>query len=223
LYNGQDIETVRKDTLYGLSLLRHYGAPSRLLDFTYSKYVALYFGLKCAYDVGITFNGEYRSFAIWCVNTKRLNSKVEEKYKNYEGFCEAAKSRGSIETRGDTGFKYLYMNENPFLLVISENPTLVHQRLHLQQGVFLCPGNIKVSFMDNLLYPYNNQAKIEDIKKITCKINTSDLHSQFMRFGRMNITHESLFPGLDGLARSMEYQISFYRDLANRIKELEGW
>lgn len=223
LYDGHDIEKVRNDTLYCLSLLRHHGAPSRLLDFTYSKYVALYFGLQCAYDTGEQSKGKPRSFALWFVNTKELNSKVEMEYGNSKKFIKAFKSRGSIETREDKSFKYLYMSKKPYRLVISENPALLHQRLHLQQGVFLCPGNIKESFMCNILFPFHNQKKIESIKQVACKLSTSDLHNQFMRLRRMNITHESLFPGLDGLARSMEYQISFYKELATRIRKHEGW
>jgi hypothetical protein len=50
VYDGDDREKVQNDTLYCLSLMRHYGAPSRLLDFTYSMYVAIYFALECASD-----------------------------------------------------------------------------------------------------------------------------------------------------------------------------
>lgn len=217
LYDGQDHPTVRSDTLYCLSLLRHHGAPTRLLDFTYSKYVALYFGLEYAYDTVDT----PRNFAIWCVNTKELVSRVEENYKKYKDFLKAFKSRSNIKTRTDESFGPLYM-DNKYKLVISENPVTLHQRLHLQQGVFLCPGNVKETFMNNLLYAYRNQPKVQEIKKIICHLKLRDLQSQFTRLMRMNITHESLFPGLDGLARSMDYQISFYKDLGNRIKRAGG-
>ena len=43
IYDGDDRQLVQKDKLYCLSLMRHYGAPNRLLDVTYSKHVALYF------------------------------------------------------------------------------------------------------------------------------------------------------------------------------------
>jgi hypothetical protein len=36
----------RGNTLEWLSVMQHYGAPTRLLDFTYSVYVAAYFALE---------------------------------------------------------------------------------------------------------------------------------------------------------------------------------
>ncbi|MEW6033969.1 MAG: FRG domain-containing protein, partial [Chloroflexota bacterium] len=74
LYSGEDREDVADDTLYCISLMRHYGAPSRLLDFTYSKDVAMYFGIEYAFDnppVGEDKRPVYdanRSLAIWCIN-----------------------------------------------------------------------------------------------------------------------------------------------------------
>ena len=37
VYTGDDREIVKNDTLYCISLLRHFGAPVRLLDFSCSK------------------------------------------------------------------------------------------------------------------------------------------------------------------------------------------
>jgi len=50
LYFGEDRNDVLTDKLYCISLMRHYGAPCRLLDFTYSKDIAIYFGIECAFD-----------------------------------------------------------------------------------------------------------------------------------------------------------------------------
>lgn len=100
---------------------------------------------------------------------------------------------------------------NRYTFVNVENPLLLHRRLHLQQGVFLCPGNINKSFMDNLLSPYNQKTK--DICKINLTIKPIDLRNAFEKYYRMNITRESLFPGLDGFAKSMQYQFWLYRKL----------
>jgi hypothetical protein len=83
----------------------------------------------------------------------------------------------------------------------------------LQQGVFLCPGNVEITFMENLLYPYG-KIKTDKIKKVICNLAPSDLRKAFEQCMRMNLTRESLFPGLDGFARSMKYQFWFYKKLA---------
>ena len=210
IYDGDDRQEVQGDVLYCLSLMRHYGAPARLLDFTYSKYVATYFALEYAYDSVPTNNGK-RSCAIWCIQTAELYRKVECVYTDTE-VPRLLKKRDKDDTRKNESFEPLYMN-NQYRLVMWENPVQIHKRLHLQQGVFLCPGNVELSFMENLLCPYGNQ-KTDKIRKVTCNLEPLDLQRGFELLMRMNLTRESLFPGLDGFAKSMQYQVWFYKKLA---------
>jgi len=223
VYEGEDSQDVRKDTLYCLSLLRHYGAPVSLLDFTYSKYVAIYFGLEQAYKSGSKncpskIRNTDRSFTLWCINANKLYLRAKNNYQFRVDFIKYLKKRSDISTRDDKSFKPLYMG-NKYKVVISESPALIHKRHHLQQSVFLCPGNVKASFMDNLLHLFNNTPKTDEIQKLTCKFNKTEFEDSFKEFKRMNITRESLFPGLGGLAESMEYEAHFYRDLYKRIEQ----
>jgi hypothetical protein len=226
LYSGSDCDLVRSDSLYCLSLLRHFGAPTRLLDFTYSKYVASYFGLEVAYrDVPRTKGKQDyeapRSFALWCVNTKDLETTLLDTYRTDAAFVEAYRSRANLKTRKEASFATLYFNN--YLLASPENPVIIHERLHLQQGVFLCPGSVSETFRTNLLHPYGSSPRIEAIKKLICRIEPRRIQNEFTRFKRMNITRESLFPGLDGQAAKMEYLIADYLDLGTRVKEAGGF
>lgn len=56
------------DTLEWLSVMQHHGAPTRLLDWSYSIYVAAYFALEEAKS----------DCAVWALNTKWLFERLEK-------------------------------------------------------------------------------------------------------------------------------------------------
>ena len=199
VYDGVDSENVQKDKLYCLSLMRHFGAPTRLLDFTYSRYVAIYFALEYAYE------DEERSAAIWCIDMSELANKVRTKNPSVSELIE---QRIEDRKRTNETFEPLYM-DSKYTFVSSENAVQLHRRLNLQQGVFLCPGNIRKSFEGNLFHPYEKPTR--DIRKVIFK--PDDLREAFKKYYRMNLTRESLFPGLDGFAQSMRYQLWLYKML----------
>jgi hypothetical protein len=85
--------------------------------------------------------------------------------------------------------------------------------LTTQQGVFLCPGNLKAKFVDNLraMSGYDSE---DNVVKLSLKLDKT----QGIEFGRhlknMNLGSAALFPGLDGFARSIGQQIFHYQQLA---------
>jgi FRG domain len=204
IYEGNDRDRVETDKLYALSMMRHYGAPTRLLDFTYSKYIGIYFALEYAHDNKII--NKQKCCAIWCINRAWLYNSACLMSKEVE---KLVNERGIDEKRNDNSFIPLYLC-NEFDFVGWENPLGLHQRLHVQQGTFLCPGNIKKSFMENLLELKGWDEK-GAIIKVVCRMSLDDLNRSINECKRMNISRESLFPGLDGFARSMEYHLHFYK------------
>jgi hypothetical protein len=222
VYNGDDRSVVQSDILYCMSLMRHYLAPSRLLDCTRSIYVAAYFAIEYACD-NPPLNeetkepdyNESREVVVWCFDIEVLN-KAAKLSVDYPKFKTHYRKRFIDDERDDKSFYPLYM-KNKYDLVVHENPMTMHRRLHLQQGAFLCPGNINKSFKENLEFIPKNM-RYKAVKNIIWKTNPNGLKDAANNCLRMNMTRESLFPGLDGYALSTKYQLDFYNRLGKARK-----
>jgi hypothetical protein len=220
LYQDEDRAEVMSDTLYCLSLLQHHGAPTRLLDFSYSEYVALYFGLREAYESIKDNNTKQVRFALWCIDVQDLSKRSKLLYGNDNEFLTAYNARAGLTNRNDKSFSKLYL-EDKYDLVMQENPARIHQRLHLQQGLFLCPGRVTKPFMENLRCLYTPMTTTR-VRELVCCFTLDKLYEAFEQLMRMNISEESLFPGLDGRARSIRYQLWFYNRLSEGIRKNGG-
>jgi len=91
----------------------------------------------------------------------------------------------------------MFWNESPLRFVRATNPMRLNERLTLQQGIFLCPGDVTIPFEENL--------KMYGAKKNVHKIViTKNVQKEiFPRLRKMNIERTTLFPGLDGFAQSL--------------------
>ena len=76
------------------------------------------------------------------------------------------------------------------------------RRLVAQSGTFVMPGVLNKP-LDQIISNYD--ASEELLQKV---VLSQSMRSQAMQsLYRMNITHSTLFPDLDGLARSMAYEL----------------
>jgi hypothetical protein len=190
-YDGGDSERVQNDILLALSVMRHFGAPTRLLDFTYSPYVAARMALNS--------DSTGQQGRIWCFN---------------EVWCDAA--AGEIvgadligarnEVRNDGTFKPLYMCEQSRKFVKLDNPFELNRRLQIQQGLFLIPGDIGSSFVDNVkaMNGWNSRG---NILRLRLELGDQDPRDFALRLLRMNVDSAALFPGLDGACKSLGERI----------------
>ncbi len=178
------------DTMEWLALMQHYGAPTRLLDWTYSLFIATFFALEKVKD-----EKKVKDEAIvWAINTdwidlepkKIIRASIGEKW-----------LKEWVDKRTGKAFDKVFRKHNA-LFVHRTNPHILNQRLSTQQGLFLCPGSISKSFEDNILALPNSQ---KNIYKICIPLRIRE--ELILRLHRMNINAESLFPGLDGFARSL--------------------
>lgn len=197
-----------------LALMQHYGAPTRLIDFSHSFYVSVFFA----------FENSYQDCCIWAVNTDVIRQTVANHFK-------VNTKKENIDLVNQRHIKianeYINVSSNEpaksLPLVINLEPDRLHERLLTQQGFFLFPLDIKMPFEKVLMNTLNHKSDtleqlesvkyedfIEEKKKISSyslvkMIIPNKLHKEVMDdLKNMNITAATLFPGLDGFARSMK-------------------
>lgn len=176
------------DELEWFALMQHHGAPTRLLDWTMSIYVASYFALEQAES----------ECAVWAIDQNWLHDRCRKH--GVQGLIKAPdESKPRIErilTEKYRSFDELF--GGPKRSVAPANPFRLNQRLTVQKGLFLCPGDISTSFMSNL---FNFAPDHKCVQKI---VLPKRLHAEFIeRLSYMNVDRATLFPGLDGFASSL--------------------
>jgi len=193
------------DVLGWLALMQHHGAPTRLLDWSYSFFVAAFFALS---DAVSNPPKKRRPAVVWALYRNAF--KLEEQSPAARIIYDAAAGVSSWQTdmgRGDADNIYdginaylLHVMENPERCIWAVNAFRLNQRLSVQQGLFLCPGDLTVSFEDNLIKAGPSPENLVCFELSTEPDARADMLSTLHR---MNINSGSLFPGLDGFARSL--------------------
>jgi hypothetical protein len=166
------------DYLSWLSLMQHHGAPTRLLDFSLSPYIAAFFALE----------GASVDCAVWAIEKDHLKEDLHHKYPfeyHEDVFFDVKK-----EVFNDI------FSENKLSCVFPVRPTLADRRYLLQQGIFISLGNSNQSFMDQLATYGWPEYLAEHIIKIILPRSIRD--EALWDLGRMNIHRATLFGTLEG-------------------------
>ena len=169
------------DIFEWLAILQHYGAPTRLLDFTWSPYVAAFFALESS----------VADAAVWMINAPAIKSQCFR--------SDTWKDEWVVSPK--EALERFSINENN-LVGIGE-PFLKNQRQIAQSGTFVIPYQLNKT-IDELLSTEENR-----IAKITLKGFKIRREAKKNLYA-MNITQATLFPGLDGLARSLKNELEFH-------------
>ncbi len=196
-----------KSYIEWFSIMQHYGCPTRLLDFTYSFFVALFFSIEkngFPKGNGITKKSEA---SIWAINIKWL----EERFKNKANQSVRKLLDNDPNIKENDTVQEILNNPQPFILNI--NPLKFNERLVSQQSVFVMPLDLKVPFMDNVRGVSDNlKVSRDNIKKIKIEYTIDFLKDAFYELNRMNINRATLFPGMDGYANHLRMLIAIDND-----------
>jgi len=159
-----------KDDFEWMALMQHHGAPTRLLDFTWSPYVAVFFALERA----------EHDAAVWALNPEHFPS---------------------VGELGRFTLDQLNRGKSKFQVAIGR-PYIMNRRLIAQSGTLVVSGTLGRPVEAILRRPAGTLIKFILRRDAVRQTAMRELY-------RMNITHATLFPDLDGLARSLAYELEF--------------
>ena len=176
-----------RDSFQWLALMQHHGAPTRLLDFTWSPYVATFYALARPVEPGT-------DAAIWLVNQAALNRH------------HAHMAPWLLDS-----YEKHFLPGRHFMVVVGE-PHHMNQRLIAHSATFAVPGRIDVP-VDEIIADHVDPRAIQ---KITLVDVNGFRRRALTALYQMNITWATLLPGLDGLAQSLgtELELHWARDVA---------
>jgi hypothetical protein len=113
-----------------LSVMQHYGAPTRLIDFSFSPYIALFFATSSM----------KKKSAVYCIKYSEIKNIDEESFPNIkEKYNKIMEPSHPLK---DT-------------LLMPYEPNFANGRLLAQQGAFLIPNTLKYSH-NEILENYEN-------------------------------------------------------------------
>jgi len=171
------------DDIRCLALMQHHGAPTRMLDFTKSPFVAAFFAL----------NNTNRSAAVFALDTPTLWGAAPRH--------DASLRREAIDPRVAGNFERYFAVNSKDIIWVGE-PEAMDRRLVAQSGTFVVPGVLDKP-LDEIIGQYQSGAPL--IRKFV--LPPAVRAEAMLSLYRMNITHATLFPDLDGLARSIGYEL----------------
>ena len=185
-----------QDYLGWLALMQHHGAPTRLLDWTYSPFVAAYFAFDALFADSRRPEQKDAHAVIWALDIDWLTRRIRRRL--------SARDWGLYQKKDSQSFARLFVKRRPPLRFLgTATPIFLNERLSVQQGVFLCPGDVSASWYDNLaaLAGASRRPRIRPFV-----MSRDAMEDAFRGLARMNVTARSLFPGLDGYAKSIAHR-----------------
>ena len=188
-----------------LSVMQHYGVPTRLLDWTYSAYAALYFAAIDIHKITTPNWG-----AVWAIDCTVLEREAQRISKE---LLKPWPPVQRVDFADPDRFKQLafWTPLSPFIdpavqdhgLVIPLIPRSHNLRLSSQQGLFLINCNMTLPFERSLAEMMSGRS-VQWLRGFTFPSELAwDILS---RLFHMNVHSASLFPDIAGLAQFVTHK-----------------
>jgi hypothetical protein len=201
----------RENTLEWLALMQHHGAPTRLLDWTESAYVAAFFST-------VTLPPPGQSAAIWAIDLDALNDRAVEMIEPFYPTNHSPAFFCDVRTCSYwPTFDTVFMNPHPAApgVIVPVKPYRMNERLTIQQGIFLCPSTLRMGFqaiLNHMLQSPNESGVVKKEWLLKLQILPSARLEMLRELRKMNISYTTLFPGLDGFGASLNTEVQIYLD-----------
>jgi hypothetical protein len=194
------------DVLECLSLLQHYGGPTRLLDFTYSFYIAAFFALAQA-----TPNSKA---VIWCFRSTVWDELADKLRYFGQDALKAWSEDIAIKSPLTYGPMFgiprltqlrevekLKSDSKPCLFMLSSR--FLNLRVVKQQGVFLAQTDLSRSFVENGEIMLQDSHFSGSVKKLIIKCSPELLKAALTDLRRMYINFQTLFDDISYFFKSL--------------------
>lgn len=196
------------DLISWLALIQHYGGPTRLLDFTESFYIAVYFALK----------NSTKSCAVWGINRPKLMERLPKIIKTV---LSSLLPKTQVDPLPSEFLNVLIQSainsDIKEKFIFTAAPKRLNERQYMQQGLSVIPSNLGNGFMDTLLNSFGETcfmpkeigfnklnekepfSNLDEIYVIKIIIDQKCFLDARRELNKMSINSLSLFRGLDGL------------------------
>jgi hypothetical protein len=166
-----------------LAIMQHYGAASRLLDITFSPFVATFFSLAETKYLD-------KTKCVWAFPFNVINAKNKNEF-NIIDNDDLYKRYNELDITDEYGTD---------IIGISSYNNMLNERQFHQQGAFFYSMSNKHTIMDLLPKYFGDEDT--NLLKLNFKIrNGNDFSYAINDLRSMNLTYSSLFPDLDGYGK----------------------